>query len=202
MMMKEACLVLILAMSPAALFAGETMVKRTTYTTRTTTKCDFRVDKCQTSVATDSPYVRFKDGPLPLPPAGSSSASGDPSYYQSTFAFVDYNFSPQPTIEELVALIRNKLSNCPEVTVNYDNDSGDITVHYLKSACGSDCDWVVNVRDVKADDFVWTRTADNYSPYLGQMERRKFHCTSEKDAQTIESACAQICKINAWTPYE
>lgn len=195
--MNKACLVLIVALSPATLFAGETMV--TSPTIRPATGCNFRVDKCDTSVATDSAYVRFKDGTPPAPAAGTSSASGNPSLYKSSFVFMDYSSAPQQqTVEELVALIRSNLSNCPEVTVFYDNDSGNITVHYVKST-STDCDWVVNVRNVKAGDFVWTRTTDNYSPYLGQMERQKFHCTSEQDAQKIEAACQQICKINSWT---
>lgn len=202
-MMNKACFVLIVAMCPATLFAGETMVTQTTQTNRTTTRCDFRVDKCETSVATDPSYIRFKDGNAPISPAGISSASGDPTQYQSSFNFVDYDSGPQQqTVEELVALIRSKLSNCPEVTVNYDEDTGDITVHYLKSTGGCNCDWVVNVRSVKADDFVWKRTTDNYSPHLGQMERQKFHCTREQDAQKIELACEQICKINNWTMYK
>ncbi len=199
--MNKACLVLIVAMCSAPLFAGETMVTQETQTYRTTNGCNFRVDKCETSVATDPSYIRFKDGKPPLI-VGTSTASGGSSQYQSSFLFADYASSPQqPTVEELVALIRNKLSNCPEVTVKYDDDSGDITVHYLTSTCNCDCDWVVNVRNVKADNFAWKRTRDNYSPYLGQMEREKFHCTSESDAQKIQSACEQICKINSWPMY-
>jgi hypothetical protein len=201
-MMNKACFVLMVAMCPANLFAGVTMVTQTTQTYSTTTRCNFRVDKCQTSVATDPSYIVFKDGKAPMAPAGSGTA-GLPPQYETPFLFVDYDTpSQQPTIEELVALIRSKLSNCPEVTVNYDNGTGEITVHYPTSTCDCDCDWVVNVRDVKADDFVWTRTSDNYSSYLGQMERRKFHCTSEENAQKIESACEQICKINSWTMYK
>lgn len=199
-MMNKACLVLIVALCPATLFAGETMVTRTTI--RTTTGCDFRVDKCETSVATDPAYVHFKDGSAPLVSAASGSASAEPSRYQSSFTFANYASSPPQTVEELVALIRSKLSNCPEVAINYDEDSGDITVHYLKATCDCDCDWVVNVRNVTADDFVWKRTTDNYSPYLGQMERRKFHCTSEQNAQAIESACQQICRINSWAMFK
>lgn len=198
--MNKACFVLIVAMCPATLFAGETMVTRT-QTTSAPIGCNFRVDKCETSVATDPSYVRFKDGRAPIAPAGDSATLGDSSQYKSSFAFTDYDYAPQhqPTVEELVALIRDKLSNCPEITVSYDEDSGDLTVHYLKATCDCNCDWVVNVRNVKAADFVWKRTSDNYSPYLGQMERQKFHCTSEQDAQKIESACEQICKINMWT---
>ncbi len=197
-MMNKACFVLILAMCPATLFAGVTMVPQPTQTTRTT-GCNFRVDKCETSVATDPSYVHYTDGKGPLTRAGAGSASADPARYTSAFIFANYDSPPQQTIDDLVALIRSKLSNCPEVTVCYDNDSGDLTVHYLKTECGCDCDWVVNVRNVKADDFVWKRTTDNYSPILGQMERKKFHCTSEEDAQKIQSACAQICKMNSWT---
>ena len=174
-----------------------------TQTTRTSTKCDFRVDKCETSVANDSSYVRFKDGTTPLAPSGTGTPNGDPSQYQSTFLFQDYAApSQQPTIDELVAQIRSELSNCPEVTVTYDNDTGDITVHYLETTCDCNCDWVVNVRNVKADDFVLKRTSDNYSNYLGQMERRKFHCKSEQSPQKIESACAQICKLNNWSTFK
>jgi len=187
-------------MGPATLFAGETMVTRTTQTQRTTTRCDFRVDKCATSVANDPDYFHFKDGAIIGGSVSIGSASMVPVPYRETFTFVD--FAPQPpTVDDLVALIRNNLSNCPEVTVKYDDDTGDITVHYLNSPCG-DCDWVVNVRNVKADDFVWERTRDNYSPYLGQMERQKFHCTSKEDAQKIQSACEQICKINSWAMYK
>jgi hypothetical protein len=180
-------------MSPASLFAGETMMTRTVLPP---TGCNFRVDKCETSVATDPSYIHFKDGP------GASSAEvgaamGDSSAYRSS-GFVDYTYVRHSTLEELLALIRSKLSNCPEVTVGYDNDTGDITVHYLKATCDCDCDWVVNVRNVKADDFVWTRTTDNYSPRLGQMERRKFHTANQQDAEDIESACARICTMNCW----
>jgi hypothetical protein len=197
--MKKTCFILtaiIVAMNPASLFAGETMV---TQTTRPPTKCDFRVDKCETSVATDPSYLRFKDG-TPIPgPADISPATGDPGFYCSSYAFQDYQ-SPtkSPTLEELLALIQKKLSNCPEVEFTFDEDTGDITIHYLHSDCDCNCDWTINVRNVKADDFVWKRTTDNYSPRLGQMERRKFHTTSEKDAQDIESACAQICAIKNW----
>lgn len=198
-MMNKACFVLIVAMCPATLFAGETMVTRTTQTTRTSTKCDFRVDKCETSVATDPSYVHFKDGPSPLVPVSPLLRRGDPAAYDASFVFVDYPALPrQLTVDELVDLIRSKLSNCPEISVSYDDDTGDLTVHYLKATCDCNCDWVVNVRDVNAGDFVWQRTTDNYSPYLGQMERRKFHTTSEQDAQQIASACTQICRINLW----
>ena len=57
--MNKACFILIVSMIPASLFAGETMI---THTSRTAAKCDFRVDKCETSVATDPNYVRFNDG--------------------------------------------------------------------------------------------------------------------------------------------
>lgn len=195
--MNKACFVLIAAMCPATLFAGETMATHTTI--RTTTGCDFRVDKCATSVATDPSYVVFKDGTVPST-ADTGSASADPELYKSSFKFVDYSSSPHETDKELIAIIRSKLSNCPEVTVNYDADTGDITVHYLVASC--DCDWVVNVRNVKAEDFVWKRTSDNYSPYLGQMERQKFHTSNEQDAQKIESVCQQICKNNGWTMFK
>jgi hypothetical protein len=199
-MMNKACLALIIAMCPATLFAGVTMVTRTTETTRTTGGCNFRVDKCATSVANDPDYFRYKDGNLIGNSPGTGSPGGSGAAYYETFKFRDY--APQPvTVEDLVALIRSELSNCPEVTVSYDENTGDITVHYLHSAC-DDCDWVVNVRNVTADDFVWKRTSDNYSPYLGQMERQKFHTTSEQNAQKIESACEQICKINNWSTYK
>jgi len=199
-MMNKACFVLIVAMCPASLFAGVTMVTQTT--TTQTTGCNFRVDKCETSVATDPSYVHFEDGTGSSTPAGRSTATGDPTQYKSSFAFADYTYVPaQPKIDELVALIRNSLSNCPEVTVNYDNGTGDITVHYLAGTCDC-CDWVVNVRNVTADDFVWKRTTDNYSNYLGQMERQQFHCRSEQDAQKIQSACLQICRINGWAMYK
>jgi hypothetical protein len=199
-MINKACFVLLVALCPATLFAGETMV---TQTTRTTTGCNFRVDKCETSVATDPSYFHFKDGKAPLAPSDTSPSTGVPAPDQSPFIFVDYDSAPQQqTVEELVALIRHNLSNCPEVTIYYNGITGDITVHYLNSTCDCDCDWDVNVRNVKADDFVWKRTSDNYSPYLGQMERRKFHCRSERDAQSIESACEQICKINNWETYK
>jgi len=198
--MNKACFVLLVAMCPATLFAGETMVTRT-QTTRTTTTCNFRVDGCETSVAKDPDYFHYKDGALIGGPISGAAAGSAPGEYEPPFVFL--NFSPQPpTVEELVAQIRSNLSNCPEVTVKYDEDTGDITVHYLHSARNScNCDWVVNVRNVNGDDFVWKRTTDNYSPYLGQMELRKFHCTSEPEAQKIQSACVQICKINNWPRY-
>jgi len=201
MINKAAFLVLLVAVGSAPLFAGETMVTRTAQTTVTTTKCNFRVDKCETSVATDPDYFHYKDGSLIGGPLSSAAAGSPPAEYQPPFKFS--NFAPRPlTIEELIALIRSNLSNCPEVAVTYNEDTGDITVHYLHSTCDCNCDWVVNVRNVKADDFVWKRTTDNYSPYLGQMERRKFHCFNEQDAQKIQSACVQICRINNWTMFE
>jgi len=202
-MMNKACLVLIVAMCPATLFAGETMVTQTTQTTRTTTRCNFRVDKCETSVAIDPDYFHYKNGTLIGGPVSPGGAGANPAEYEASFTFLNFG-PPPPPVEDLVALIRSNLSNCPEVTIQYNDDTGDITVHYLTSTCdcNGNCDWVVNVRNVKADDFVWKRTTDNYSPYLGQMERRKFHCTSEQNAQKIESACEQICKLNNWTMYK
>lgn len=194
--MNKACFVLLVAMTPASLFAGETMI---TQTIRPSTKCDFRVDKCETSVATDPSYLRFKDGISRSGPLDVSPAAGDPGFYVPLDAFQDYpTLQKPPTIDDLLALIRNKLSNCPEVEISFDEDSGDLTVHYLKSTCDCNCDWTINVRDVKPTDFVWKRTTDNYSPRLGQMERRKFHTTSEKNAQDIESAIAQICALKGW----
>jgi hypothetical protein len=197
-MIKKACLILMTAMSPVPLLAGVTMVTQTTTTSST---CNFRVDKCETSVATDPAYVHYTDGST-ISPTGGRSGSGDPTKYETTFTFVDYSIPRQPTVEELVALIRSKLSNCPEVTMAYDADSGNITIHYLNATCDCNCDWIVNVRNVKNDDFVWKRTSDNYSPHLGQMERRQFHTRSEQDAQAIQTACAQICKINNWDTYK
>lgn len=198
-MMNKLCFVLIAAMCPATLFAGETMV---TKTTAPTGPCNFRVDKCETSVATDPSYQRYKDGTASHSTTITDASGGDNSRYNAKFIFADYANPKQDTIEELLALIRSKLSNCPEVSLCYDEDTGDITIHYLKTSpnCGCDCDWVINVRNVKGTDFVWTRTKNNYSEYLGQMERRKFHTTSEEDAQKIEVACGQICKINSWSP--
>jgi hypothetical protein len=194
--MNKACFVLIFAMSPASLFAGETMI---TQTVRTTTKCDFRVDKCETSVATDPSYVRFKDGTTRSGVVEVGTTTADPTFYLSFNTFQDYPAQQTPTVEELLALIRQKLSNCPDVEFTFDEDTGDLTLHYVNSTCDCNCDWTVNIRDVKANDFVWKRTTDNYSPRLGQMERRKFHTTSEKNAQDIESAFAQICAIKGWT---
>jgi hypothetical protein len=196
-MMNKACFVLIALMSPVSLFAGEKMV---TETTLPPGKCDFRVDKCETSVAEDPSYLHFKDGKTSGGSTDVSPKTGNPAAYWARFGFADYTVIKHPTVEELVALIRNKLSNCPEVTVNYDDDTGYLTVHYLAGSC--DCDWVVNVRNVTADDFVWKRTTDNYSPRLGQMERRKFHTTSETDAHDIETACAEICSIHNWTMFQ
>jgi hypothetical protein len=197
MFMNKACFVLIgiVAINPASLFAGETMI---TQTSRPSTKCNFRVDKCETSVATDPAYLRFKDGTSIPGPADVGPGKSDPGFYRPSGAFLNYPAPPQtPTIEELLALIEKKLSNCPEVEFTFDDDTGNITLRYVHSDCG--CEWTVNIRDVKASDFVWKRTTDNYSERLGQMERRKFHCVSEKDAQDIESAFTQICAINGWT---
>jgi len=197
--MNKACFVLIVAIvaiDPASLFAGETMI---TQTSRPTTHCDFRVDKCETSVATDPSYMRFKDYQSLPGPADVGSATADPTCYRpSPFTFTDYP-APQETVEELLALIQKKLNkvNCPLVEFTFNDNTGDITLRYVRSTCG--CEWTVNVRDVKADDFVWKRTTDNYSERLGQMERRKFHCVSAQDAQDIESAFTQICVINGWT---
>jgi len=195
-MMNKACLVLIMAMSPVSLFAGVTMV---TQTTLPPGKCDFRVDKCQTSVATDPSYVHFQDG---APQSGSTdigSSTADPTLCRSSYGFKDYPAIHSETVEELLAAIRAKLANCPEVEISFDEDTGDMTVHYLRTECDCDCDWTINIRNVKTSDFVWTRTTVNYSPRLGQMERRKFHAASERDAQDIQSDFARICAINNWT---
>jgi hypothetical protein len=195
--MNRTCFLLvtvIVAIYPASLFAGETMV---TQTTRPPTKCDFRVDKCETSVATDPSYVHFKDGTTQSE-IEINSASADPACScscPSDFAFQDYS-THQPTVEELLDIVRQKLGNCPPVEFTFDETTGDITLHYVNSPCG--CEWTVNIRDVKADDFVWVRTTDNYSEELGQMERRKFHCANAQDAQDIESAFNRICVINGW----
>jgi hypothetical protein len=195
--MNQTCFALvavIVALSPASLFAGETMV---TQTTRPPAGCDFRVDKCETSVATDPAYLHFKDG-TPPGRADRGAFTGDPALYHSD-TFQDYPTSQQNlSVEDLLALIQKKLSNCPEVELTFDDSTGDITVHYLHSTCDCDCDWTINIRDVKADDFVSRRTTDNYSERLGQMERRKFHCVSSKDAQDIEGAFHEICAINGW----
>jgi hypothetical protein len=202
--MNKSCFVLIVAIvaiNPASLFAGETMITRTSQTTRSTTKCDFRVDKCETSVAEDPSYIHFKDYPTIPGAADVSPATGDPAlYHVSSVIFKDYP-PPPTTVEELLALIQEKLNkvNCPLVEFAYDDTTGDITIHYVHSDCDCDCDWTVNIRDVKADDFVWKRTKDNYSERLGQMERRKFHTANARDAQDIQSAFTQICVINAWT---
>jgi hypothetical protein len=192
--MNKACLVLMVALSPASLFAGVTMV---TQTTLPRVGCDFRVDKCNTWVTTDPSYFHFRDG-ISIPgPTDVGPANGDPTLYRASFGFKDYAPLHSETVEDLLVLIRAKLSNCPQVEFSFDEDSGEITVHYLHADC--DCDWSVNVRDVKASDFVWTRTTDNYSPRLGQMERRQFHAASEQDAQDIRAAFARICVINNWT---
>jgi hypothetical protein len=195
-MMNKACLVLIAVMSPASLFAGVTMVTRTTLPPN---KCDFRVDKCQTEVATDPSDFTFRDGASRPGPAEVGAANGDPTLCRSSFGFKDFAPLRTETVEGLLALIRAKLSNCPDVELLYDDDTGDITVHYLKTDCDCDCDWTINVRNVKTSDFVWMRTTDNYSPRLGQMERGKFHAASEKDAEDIQSAFAGICSIHNWT---
>ncbi len=191
--MNKACFVLLIAMSPVSLFAGETMA---TPSTPPPTKCNFRVDKCETSVDTDPSYMRFKDGTL-ISGVDSSSATADPAYYQyDDFAFQDFA-THTPCVCELISLVAKKLSNCPEVELTFCKDSGDITVHYIYSA-GDCCDWTINIRDVKADDFVAVQTTDNYSNQLGQMERRKFHTASQQDSQDIQTAFAQICAINGW----
>ncbi|MCE0523201.1 MAG: hypothetical protein LV480_09855 [Methylacidiphilales bacterium] len=195
--MNKTCFVLIIliaAINPASLFAGETM---TTRTTPPPSGCNFRVDKCATSVATDPSYMHFKDGASIPGPTDVGPAQGDPSSYRaSALTFRDYAAAPQPTVDDLLALIRKKLSNCPEVELTFDDTTGDITLRYLHSSCG--CEWTVNIRDVKAGDFVWQRTTDNYSEELGQMERRKFHCDSKDDAEYIQSAFSRICVINGW----
>jgi hypothetical protein len=194
--MNKTCFALVIGIvviNSASLFAGETM---TTQTTLPPAGCNFRVDKCETSVATDPSYMVFKDGVSIPGPADVGANPGDPSCYRSSsITFKDYP-APEPTVKDLLTLIRQKLSNCPEVDFTFDDTTGDITLRYLHSTCG--CEWTVNIRDIKADDFVWQRTTDNYSERLGQMERRKFHCVSEQDAEYIQSAFARIRAINGW----
>jgi len=202
--MNKACFVLmvvIVAINPACLFAGETIIthQQRAKTEVRTVGCDFRIDKCETSVATDPSYMRFKDAPTLPGTADVGAGTADPAFYRSVpFTFKDFQ-TPEKTVDELIAFIQEKLNkvNCPQVAFSFDDDTGDINIRYVHSACG--CEWTVNVRDVKADDFVWKRTTDNYSERLGQMERRKFHCVSAQDAQDIESAFTQICVINGWT---
>ena len=159
--------------------------------------CDFRVDKCQTEVATDPSYVHFHDGSVHLT-QDVTPAIGDPTQCHG-YGFKDYGPTHVVTVDDLLADIRAKLNKCPDVTLTFDEDTGDITVHYLKATCDCDCDWTINIRDVQATDFVWTRTSDNYNPRLGQMERRKFHTVNEQDAQDIQSDFSQIRSINNWS---
>ena len=195
--MKKACLVLIAsALSIAPAFAGVTMV---TQTTTSSSKCDFRVDKCQTEVATDPSYIHFHDGSSHLGPNDVGAYNGDPTRCGARYGFADYASNHVATIDELLADIRAKLNKCPDVTLAFDEDSGDLTLHYLKTDCDCDCDFTINIRDIQATDFVWTRTHDNYSPRLGQMERRKFHTVSEQDAQDIQSDFGHIRAINNWS---
>ena len=195
-MTMRACLVLMAVLSPASLFAGVTMVTRTTETRG----CDFRVDKCNTWVTTDPSDFIFRDGAAIPGPNELGAATGDPTLCRGAYGFKDYPPLHAETVEDLLAQIRAKLSNCPEVSLSYDEDTGYITVHYLVTTCDDcDCDWTINVRNIKSSDFVWKRTKDNYSPRLGQMELRKFHAASEQDAHDIQSAFAGICVINNWT---
>lgn len=195
-MMNKVCWILIAsALSAAPLFAGVTMVTKTTMSSK---GCDFRVDKCQTEVATDPSYVHFHDGSVHLT-GDISRFNGDPTQGSGRFGFKDYGPTHVETVEDLLADIRAKLNKCPDVTLAFDEDTGDITLHYLKATCDCDCDWTINIRDVQAGDFVWTRTSDNYNPRLGQMERRKFHTVSEQDAQDIQSDFSRIRGINNWT---
>ena len=196
-MMKKACLVLIasaLSVSPA--LAGVTMATKTTVPSG---KCDFRVDHCQTEVATDPDYVHFHDGASHPGPSDTGFYNGDPTVNRSRYGFKDYANTHIDTIAELLADIRAKLNKCPDVTLCFDEDTGDITLHYLKTNCDCDCDFTINIRDVQASDFVWTRVSDNYNPRLGQMERRKFHTVNEQDAQDIQSDFAGIRHINNWS---
>jgi hypothetical protein len=199
--MNKSCFVLIgavVAMGSVSLYAGETMVTRTT--TARTTGCDFRVDKCQTSVAQDPDYLRFRDYTTVPGTSTVSPELGNPACYRgSSVTFRDY--APPPlSVEDLLAQIREKLNkvNCPQVDFKFDETTGDITIHYIKTSCDCDCDWTINIRDVKPNDFIWKRSTDNYSNRLGQMERPKFHTASEKDADDIQSDLSQICTINAW----
>jgi len=173
----------------------------TTQTTLPPGKCDFRVDKCETSVATDPSYLHFHDGISHGASTEVGAATGDPALCRSSLGFRDYPGIHPQTVDDLLALIRAKLNkvNCPQVELSFDEDTGDITVHYVHTECDCDCDWTINIRNVKTSDFVWIRTTDNYSPRLGQMERRKFHAANERDAQDIQSAFAGICVINSWT---
>jgi len=187
----------IVAINPACLFAGQDMI---TSTSRTTVKCEVRIYKCEAETDhTDPPYLRFKDYTSFHGPIETCIRQGDPSFYYATrfFVFKDYP-SSQKTVEELIAFIQEKLNrvSCPRVDLTFDDSTGDINVGYVHSGC----EWSINVRDIKPEDFVWKQTRDSFSARLGYMERRKFHCASEQDAQDIESAFTRICVINAWTP--
>ena len=193
--MNKACFVLIVAIvaiNPACLFAGQDMI---TLTSRPTAQCEVRDDY------TDPPYMRFKDYPSPHGSTDTSTGTQpDPAFYCPLpirfFTFKDYP-PPQKTVEELIMFIQAKLNKVrsPMVDLRFDDSNGDINLRYVHSGC----EWIVNVRDIKPEDFVWKQTRDNFSVRLGPMESRKFHCASEQDAQDIESAFTRICVIHGWT---
>ena len=105
--MKKVCLVLFAsALSAAPVFAGVTMVTQTT----SSKGCDFRVDKCQTEVATDPSYVHFHDGSVHLT-QDVTPANGDPTQSHG-YGFKDYGPTHVVTVEDLLADVRAKLNKC------------------------------------------------------------------------------------------
>src|SRR5471030_987461 len=113
--MNKACFVLmvvIVAVNPACLFAGETIIthQQPAKTEVRTVGCDFRIDNCETSVATDPSYMRFKDYPTFPGTADVGAGTADPAFYRPVpFAFKDFQ-TPEKTVDELIAFIQEKLN--------------------------------------------------------------------------------------------
>lgn len=193
--MNKTCLGLIVAIvsiNPACLFAQQDI----TPTSRLTAKPDVTGDYI------DSSYIRFKD--YTSAHGSTDTCTGklpDPALYYPIpirfFPFKDYP-SPQKTAEELILFIQERLNKAGSsmVDLTFDDSTGNIKIHYGQSGRG----WIINVRDIKPENFVWKKSGDNSSVRLGGMGSRKFNCASEQDAQDIESAFTRICKMNGWTP--
>jgi len=176
--MKKTCLglmVAIMMINPACLFAQEEITPA---------------------------YLRFKDfTPAHGSPDTSLGKDPDPTiYYPIPVRFSPFKDYPSPdkTAEELIMSIQEKLNKADSSMVGlaFDDSTGNVIIRYAQSGRG----WIINVRDIKPEDFIWKKGGDTSSVRLGKMGSRKFHCANEQDAQDIEAAFARIRVMNGWMP--